>query len=335
MQAAVFVGPGTLEVQDRPEPAPERPDDVVVEVEGCGICGTDLHILEVPPGHPARPGVILGHEIVGRVVAAGPEAASLEGARVAVDPEIRCGSCARCRSGDPSNCERLRALGVDVDGGLADLCTVPAGIVYRIAEETATESAALIEPLACALNGFHRIAPRPGETALIAGGGPIGGLFLKLLRAAGVSAVAVSDPLGPRREAATALGADLVLDPRDAPVGEAIEAAWGGRPSIVIDAAGSALPDAVPAAADGGRILLFGMNESARGEISQYDITRRELTIVGSYISRYTFAEAVALIDRGVIDPGDLVTHTVGLDDVEDGIELLRTGEALKVVVKP
>jgi threonine dehydrogenase-like Zn-dependent dehydrogenase len=335
MEAAIFSGPGALSIEERPVPRPVAPTDAVLEVEACGICGTDLQILADPPGHPANAGIVLGHEIVGRVVEVGAEADRAVGERVAVDPDIRCNVCDRCRSGDPANCQRLTAMGVDIDGGLAGYCLAPTRALYPIAEETPTSSAAMVEPLACVLNGVRRLVPRPGETALIAGGGPIGALFLKMLRAAGVGPIAVADLLDSRRKAAEAYGADLSIDPADGPVGEAIMASWGQAPDVVVDASGSALSDALAAVADGGRILLFGMNERARGKVPQYDITRRELTVIGSYISRYTFGEAVRLIDRGVIDPSDLVTDQLPLGELARGLEMLRTGQALKVLIRP
>jgi threonine dehydrogenase-like Zn-dependent dehydrogenase len=335
MEAAIFAGPGRLSIEERPVPRPESATDVLVEVEACGVCGTDLQILSDPPGHHAKPGIILGHEIVGRVVEVGAGADRAVGERVAVDPDIRCNVCDRCRAGDPANCQRLAALGVDVDGGLTRYCLAPSRALYPIAEETPGASAALVEPLACVLNGIRRLGPRPGETALIAGGGPIGGLFVKMLRAAGVGPIAVADPLASRRKAAQGYGADLVIDPGNGSAGDAVAASWGRPPDVVVDAAGSALPDSLAAVADGGRILLFGMNDRARGDIPQVDITRRELTVMGSYISRYTFGEAVALIDRGVIDPSDLVTADLPLGEVEKGLEMLRTGEAVKVLIRP
>lgn len=335
MEAAIFAGPGTLSIEERSVPRPVAPTDVILEVEACGICGTDLHILADPPRHPANPGIVLGHEIVGRVVQVGSEGDRLVGERVAVDPDIRCNVCDRCRGGDPANCQRLTAMGVDVDGGLAAFCLAPSHALYPIGDETPTTSAAMVEPLACVLNGIRRLVPRPGETALIAGGGPIGGLFLKMLRAAGVGPIAVADPLDSRRKAAEGYGADLAIDPANGPVGQALIASWGRAPDVVVDASGSALPDALAAVADGGRILLFGMNERARGEVPQYPITRRELTVIGSYISRYTFGEAVQLIDRGIIDPSDLVTEELPLGEIGKGLEMLRTGQVLKVLIRP
>jgi threonine dehydrogenase-like Zn-dependent dehydrogenase len=336
MEAAVFGGPGVLTIEDRPPPEIADPADVLIEVEACGICGTDVQILSVPPGHPAREGTVLGHEIVGRVVEIGQESGpAAPGRRVVIDPDIRCNVCERCRSGDPANCLSIRALGVDEDGGLARYCVVPSRIVYPISEDTDPRSAALTEPLACVLNGTRRILPRPGESALIFGGGPIGALFLQVLRAGGVAPIGVVDPIGTRREAMRSLGVESAFDGTEGDLREVIRDSWGERPGIVVDAAGSALSEAVSVVADGGRILLFGMNDRAAEPIRQVDITRRELSIMGSYISRYTFAEAVSLIERGVVEGDGVVSHDMPLSDLKVGLDLVRTGEAMKVLIRP
>lgn len=172
MLAAVFKAEGRLALEERPEPALEAPDDVVIEVEACGICGTDLQILAEPPGHPARPGVVLGHEFVGRVAFSGPAASELQpGQRVVVDPDPKCGRCSSCRAGRPADCERIEALGVVRDGALARWTKAPAAAVYPLSDDPSSEEAALIEPLACVINGVNRAAPRPGESALVLGAG--------------------------------------------------------------------------------------------------------------------------------------------------------------------
>jgi len=102
MKAAVFKGPGELAIESRPVPQITAADDVIVTVEACGICGSDLQILATPPGHPARPGVVLGHEICGTVVAGGESAGLDAGTRVVIDPDLKCGHCAACESGRPS-----------------------------------------------------------------------------------------------------------------------------------------------------------------------------------------------------------------------------------------
>src|SRR3989337_404151 len=161
MRAAVFQGDGRLAIEDRPEPVVTAPDDVIIAVEACGICGTDGQILNVPPGHPATPGTIMGHEFIGHVTAVGSAVSDLRvGQRVTVDADPKCGACTSCRAGRPANCLNLSALGIFRDGALASHVKAPAGAVYPLSEKPPREIAALIEPLACVVNGTNRARAR-------------------------------------------------------------------------------------------------------------------------------------------------------------------------------
>ena len=147
MKAAVFADVGRIAVEDRPEPRIARPDDVVVDDEACGVCGTDLHILDVPPTHPATVGVILGHEIVGTIAEAGDDVVSLSvGDRVVVAPNLWCGQCAWCRRGRRNQCLNATTVGIFVDGGLAPSVRVPARACHPISRELPAHVAALAEP---------------------------------------------------------------------------------------------------------------------------------------------------------------------------------------------
>ncbi len=194
MRAAVFQGQGRLALEDRPAPAP-APGEILVEVEACGICGSDLAVLDVPPRHPATPGIILGHEFVGRVASLGEGVRDVAvGSRVIVDPDPKCGACASCRAGRPANCERIVALGVYRDGALARFVTAPAETCHPIRDEVPATLAALAEPLACVVNGTNRAALRPGKSALVFGAGAIGCLFTAVLAAGGASPLVVVEP---------------------------------------------------------------------------------------------------------------------------------------------
>src|SRR3954470_923964 len=139
MRAAVYEGEGRLVVRDVPDPVP-APDEVLIEVEACGVCGSDVQIINVPPGHPSTPPVIIGHEFVGRVRAVGSAVTDVSvGTRVVVDPDPKCGACASCRAGRPANCVNIVALGVHRDGALAKLVTAPATSAYPIDEELPAE----------------------------------------------------------------------------------------------------------------------------------------------------------------------------------------------------
>jgi threonine dehydrogenase-like Zn-dependent dehydrogenase len=335
VRAAVFGGNGVLRLEERTEPRISRDDEVLLEVEACGICGTDLRILDVPPGHPAEPGVVLGHEFVGIVRETGPQVRGVRpGDRVAVVTDIPCGACSACHRGRASQCERLRSLGVFEDGGLAPLAVVPAAACHPVDAELPPEIAALAEPIACVASALRRCELPLGGSVAILGAGPIGLIFTGLLRATGAGRVVVVEPMARRGDAALALGADRVVDPRTVdPVGAVLEATAGRGADLVVDAVGNQLPTALAAAAPAGRVVLFGMDEQARAEVSQFDITRRELTVLGAFASPDAFATAVDVLDRGLVDWRPLVSHVLPLEEIQRGIDLLRAGEAVKVVM--
>lgn len=334
MQAAVFKGSGVLALEDVPEPVVQADDDVIVEVEACGICGSDLQILNVPPGHPAEPPVILGHEFIGRVRARGAKGDGFAiGQRVVVDPDPKCGICGPCRAGRPASCENIRALGVFTHGALAPLVRAPADAVFLLSDGPSPAIASLIEPLACVVNGVNKADPRPGESAIIFGAGAIGCLFLAMFKAAGASPVIVVEPQAARAAVATAVGADLVVSP-DELVARRRELLPHGA-DVIVDAVGSQLAAAIDHAALGGRIVLFGMNQTARPPIQQYTITERSLSILGSYVTAFTFPTAIRLIEGGSLPLDPIVTHVLPLGRVSEGLDLLRSGAATKVVITP
>ena len=333
MRAAVYEGEGRLVVRDVPDPTP-GPDEVLVEVEACGVCGSDVQIINVPPGHPSTPPVIIGHEFVGWIRAVGSAVRDATiGARVVVDPDPKCGACEPCRSGRPANCVNIVALGVYRDGALAQFVTAPANSVYSISPDVPAELAALVEPLSCVVNGTNRAAIRPGESAVVFGAGAIGCLFIAVFRGAGAGRIIAVEPSAHRAPVARAVGADFVLTPEE----------WKARraellPSgadVVVDAVGSVLPDAIEAAAMGARVVVFGMNGTARPQVHQVEIVEKGLTILGSYISNFTFPAAIRLVESGQLTLGPMITATIPLEDTVAGIARIRSGEAVKIVIKP
>jgi threonine dehydrogenase-like Zn-dependent dehydrogenase len=335
MPAAVFADVGRLEIADRPVPGLERADDVVLDVEACGICGTDLHILEVPPGHPATSGVVLGHEIVGVVSEVGEDVVALRrGDRVAVAPNIWCGQCAWCRRGLRIQCENLTTIGIFVDGGLAPHVRVPARACYPVSKALPAHVAALAEPLSTVVHGARRAAVFPGEAAVVLGAGPVGLMFTALLAAAGAR-VLVVEPAEDRRELAAKLGAEEVVDPRGGDsAAAAAEFTRRLGTDVVVDAVGTQLPAALDLVARGGRIVLFGVNTEARAEVSQAEITRNELTLVGTFVGQDVFPAAIRLLEQGKIDFGPLVTHRIAVEELPRAIDELRAGRAAKVEVE-
>jgi threonine dehydrogenase-like Zn-dependent dehydrogenase len=333
MPAAIFAGEGRLEIGSRTLPALTRPDDVLVQVEACGICGTDLKILERPQAHPATEGVVLGHEILGVVDEAGPEAHLAAGDRVVIAPNIGCGLCAACRRGLPNQCPNMRTLGIHEDGGLATRLRAPASACFRIAADVPGELAVLAEPLSTVAHGARLAAVFPGESALVLGAGPAGLMFTALL-AAGGARVVVAEPAATRARLASALGAHEVLDPgRDDVAAAMAEITGGVGADVVVDAVGSQLATALAAVRAGGRIVLFGMNTEARTDVAQERITRRGLTLLGAYVGVDMMPLAVDILEQGAVDLTPLVTHRIDLDALPAALDDLRRGDAVKVGV--
>ena len=333
MRAAVYEGEGRLSVRDVPDPTP-APDEVLIEVEACGVCGSDVQIINVPPGHPSSPPVIIGHEFVGWVRAVGTAVRDIPiGGRVVVDPDPKCGACDSCRAGRPANCTNIVALGVHRDGALARYVTTPANSVYPISEDVPAEMAALVEPLACVVNGTNRAAVRPGESVVVFGAGAIGCLFIAVFRASGAGRIVAVEPSDKRAPVARAIGADVVVTPED----------WAARRNelmprgadVVVDAVGSVLPHAIDAAGMGARIVIFGMNGNARPAVHQIEIVEKGLTILGSYISNFTFPAAIRLVESGQLNLAPMITATIPIDNTLAGIARIRAGEAVKIVIKP
>jgi threonine dehydrogenase-like Zn-dependent dehydrogenase len=335
MRAAVFEGDGKVSVLDRPQPAAERPDDVVIRIAANGLCGSDLRAFTTPPQMAYDTGVIVGHEFSGTVAEVGSEVRSVsEGDRVVAIPNINCQVCWYCRSGHTNLCENFVHIGSMRDGGAAEYCVVPERMVLEIPPSVDDDLATLAEPLACVLNGTRTAAAQPGDTVLILGGGPIGLLYLLLMKAAGAHVI-VSEPAPHRAHAATDFGADVVIDPAEAPLAEAIAELTPRGVDIAVDSVGMLLSDAVASVRKGGRVLVFGLNDRARAELGEADLSYRELSIEGVYIAKGTFPLALTLLDRNELGFERLITHRIELDRFWDAVELARSGEAIKAIVAP
>lgn len=335
MKAVVFEGEGRWGLLERPEPTIEAPSDVLLAVEACGICGTDKHILDVPPSYIAAPGTVLGHEFVARVVEVGSAVRQLKrGDRVVVDPSLPCGQCAYCQMGLPNVCLNMEFIGFFRDGALASLTTAPASSCYPIADGVPAPIAALAQPLACVVNGYNLAQLRSGETVLVLGAGPIGLLFAQVMKAGGATTVVVSEVSQKRREQAVHIGADYVVDPSNEDLAEVIRSLTNGLGAdVVVDAVGTLLPQAIETARRGGRIVAFGMNREVKPEIPAYTVTNHSLHIYGSVRAPYTFPAAIRLIESGVLNLEEIVTHRPPLENFGEAIELLRSGKALKVAL--
>ncbi len=336
MKAAYYQARRQLSVREAPDPEP-GPNEVLVRVAACGICGTDQHIFDGDffPSYP----LIGGHELAGQVVALGPqqvETALREGDRVAVDPCLFCGSCFYCQRGQGNHCLNWNAIGVTRDGGFADYVVAPAANVYPVGEMD-YEVAAFIEPISCVVYGLKRLRIPLGANALVYGAGPIGLLMLQLVDHGGASSVTVVDLKQEKLDLARSLGAREVV-----PAGPAADDALRDISplgfDVVVDCTG------VPAVVEHmfthvrneGKLLFFGVNPTeARVAISPYDVYRKDLEIHGSFSLRYTFHDALALLESGAVDVKPLLSDRFPIERFPEALELAGSGDAFKVQIQP
>jgi 2-desacetyl-2-hydroxyethyl bacteriochlorophyllide A dehydrogenase len=313
-----------------PDPAP-GPGEVVVKVDYCGICGTDLHILagEFPPTpYPITP----GHEFSGVVVAVGPSVKPdiREGARVAVDPSLFCGYCRRCRAGRDNLCENWAAIGDTVNGAFAEYVAVPAVNAYLLPADVDAQSGAMAEPLACAVHGLRRLGPVLGDPVVLVGAGTMGLLLLELLLHAGAGPVTVVDRVGDRLEVARKLGASYTVTDTSALDGERFE--------VAIDATGvpSVIESATGLLGRGGRMLVFGVSPAeAMVSVSPFRVYNDEITVTGSMAILRSFGPAVDLLASGAVDPRPLLGEALPLEQWGEAVDRVRSGKGIKWHIRP
>jgi 2-desacetyl-2-hydroxyethyl bacteriochlorophyllide A dehydrogenase len=333
MRAVVIDKPGQVRIAEVPDPIPAD-GRVVVEVAACGVCGTDLHILdgEFPPSpYPLIP----GHEFAGTVTESGdPELPA--GTRVAVDPSLYCGKCDYCRIGRGNLCAGWNAIGDTVDGAFAQYVSVPAANAHRLPDSVPDfRTAAMIEPLSCAVHGVDLLGPVLGKRVLVIGSGTMGLLIAQLLGRAGASEVAVVDLSAKRLETARALGFTATATG----IGELPGAERGF--DIAVDATGA--PAAISSALDslrrGGTLLVFGVADAnAKVEVSPFRIYNDEIRVLGSMAVLNSYAPAVELIAADAVDVRPLLGNAYPLNGYSDAVAAVRsgsTGTGPKVHVLP
>jgi (R,R)-butanediol dehydrogenase/meso-butanediol dehydrogenase/diacetyl reductase len=345
VRAALYHGVRDVRIEEVPEPEP-GPGQVEVRVAHNGVCGSDLHeyfsaTRSIPrEPHPltgARIPVVLGHEFSGTVVALGDGVSGVAvGDRAAIRPNYSCGECPACRLGHPNACRLLAFHGLSgPGGGLSEFTVVDRAAVHVLPDGVSLELGALVEPMAVSYHAAVRSGVQPGQTALIAGLGPIGiGLF-QALRAMGISSVVASDPSPERRAALVALGAEHVVDPTDTDlVALCAELSDGIGATAGFDAAGvgAAISGTLPALAPRGRLVLVGIHEQPTG-FDPMSLLFSEKEVLGSAI--YTAEDydwVIAAMAAGRYSVDSWVEHA-GLDDLLAVFDALRAGSRTKVLI--
>jgi len=345
--AAVYHGPGDLRLEKVPEPS-IGPGDLLMRVVAAGICGTDLRIIRgdhrrFPIGTVRIP----GHEIVGTVKEVGSEVKGYTAGQVVfIAPNIGCGHCRECVSGNTNLCVSFEAIGITLDGGFAEYLRVPAtavlqGNVMPLNAGVDPAAAAMIEPFACVLRGQDAVRILPGEIVLVMGAGPIGVMHVKLARMRGAGKILVSEPVPRRAAQISSMGADRVVDPAQEDLAAIVAEETRGRGAdvvIVAAPAHSAQESSLHLAGVGGRILFFGGLPKDRPSIA-FDsnlVHYRELVVTGTTAcSTGDCLRATGIVNSGRMDLSDVVSHRFPLAAAADAFAAAESRDSLKVILEP
>jgi (R,R)-butanediol dehydrogenase/meso-butanediol dehydrogenase/diacetyl reductase len=351
MKAARFYGPGDIRIDDIPEPK-TRPGTVKVEVEWCGICGTDLHeYLEGPilvptadAPHPltgeAVP-ITLGHEFAGVVHEVGDGVDDVHvGDRVVVEPYIICGHCDACTQGRYNVCQSLGFVGLSgFGGGFSQFVVAERRWIHPLGD-LGTDVGALVEPLAIAHHAVRLSGAKPKHSALVFGAGPIGLVTTAALRASGVEQIIVVEPADVRKQMAPIAGADHVIDPRTSDVvREVLELTKGRGADVSFECAGvdAVLKWAIQSTRVGGtcvNVAIWGHEAS----VAMNDLVFREVKLLGSLGYANDHRATIEMIASGRVDPFQFITGRIALEDiVKNGFEELVNNkeENVKILVHP
>ena len=342
MKALVLEAYNELRIQEAPEPR-LAPDEVMVEVKACGICGSDVHGMDGSSGRRIPP-LIMGHEASGVIVATGSASGDWkEGDRVTFDSTIYCGECGYCVASQVNLCEDRRVLGVSCGeyrrhGAFAERVNVPARVLYRVPDSVTFEQAAFVEPVSIALHGVNRVGVQAGEKAVVVGAGMIGLLVLQALKRAGCAEVCCVDLDEKRLARATELGADAVFEAGDTAVEQVIAWSAGNGVDIAMEVVGitPSMQTAMRSVRKGGRIGCVG-NLAPMVEFPLQELVTRELTAFGSCASNGEYAEALECIQDGSIRVEPLTSAVVPLAEGAEWFGRLYGGkeDLMKVILRP
>jgi L-iditol 2-dehydrogenase len=319
-------------VRVREVPEPEPGGRALVRVRRAGLCGTDVKI--VSGAIPVRVPLVVGHEMVGIVVAAGSRGLVPEGSRVLIDPGIACGHCELCRGDRGHLCRQGALMGRDVDGGFAELVAVDELQLHQVPTAIGDDAAALLQVLGTCLHAQTMLDAFPGQSAVVVGLGVTGLLHVQLLRARGVDTVVGVTRSAAKRELATRLGATAVAAPEQA--ADVVGEVTGGRgPDLVVEAAGTGatLAQAIELAGTGATVLVFGI-VTAAGRLPTYQLYYKELTVLHPRAARpRDYARAIQLAGAGALRLEPLLTATFPLEEAVSALDACRDPSQLKVAL--
>ena len=312
MKAVVLSAVNKLAIAEVEKPKPGV-KECLVKVLACGICGTDRHIYhgEYPSAKP----VILGHEFGGVIEEVGSNSKFKVGQVVSVDPNIICGTCPDCVAERTAFCPDLTALGVNINGGLAEYVLTPDSQIYPVKADLNPLHLAFIEPLACSIRGLDLANLKGGEKVAVLGGGVIGLLVVQLAKLAGASEIVLITRQKFRRDVALKIGATRVIDPNSEDVNIVVT-----NMDVVFECAGAVetFKQAQNISRRGGSVIVLGLTASdVTLEVNPFNIVVNELRIQGSFLNPLTQGRAAELVESGKLNLDILISKVVDLAGVQ------------------
>jgi D-arabinitol dehydrogenase (NADP+) len=338
MKAIVYDAPRKFEYRDVEIPK-IQPNEILLRVHACGVCGTDIHVHDGDFG-PRFP-LIPGHEFSGEIVELGSEVTNLKkGQRATASTTMACGKCFYCHRGDFLQCENLDGIGVEINGAFAEYIKLRADLVFPI-EKLSVRESVMVEPTACAVHGMETLDMKPGSTVLLLGAGPTGQVLAQLLKLNGAARVTGAAPAGPKLDLIARLAADEVvaIDRKDPEIHRRRLRELGPKGfDYVVEATGSPqlLEDAISLASRRGTIMVYAVYaDAAKAQITPADIMRRELRIKGSFAQIDCFPRALAYLESKKVKVDEIVTHEIPLHDYQKALELSWARQGIKIAIIP
>jgi len=331
----VLTAPGELALDEVARPGGGA-GQVVVRVTHSGICGTDYKIFNgsIPVRYPR----IMGHEMVGEVVDAG-DAAFRPGDQVIIDPELYCGACFHCRTGQTNLCPNGMLLGRDANGGFAEYLAAPAGQVFKLPEGLNIRTAPIIQVLTTCLHAQRQVDIFPGEFVVVLGLGVTGQLHVQLAKGRGATVIGVTRSADKRALAET-LGADVTIPGGDGAVEKVREATEGRGADVVIETTGVVpqLSAAINMTRSGGRVLMFGIITAKEGALPFYDLYFKELSLINARVAKSEdYPGAIGLVRRGLVRLEPLVSDVLPLGELRAAVGMLgsdSSGQRMKIILE-
>jgi len=343
MKALLLTEYSKLEVADLPVPQPAA-QEVLIRVEACGICGSDVHGYDGSSGRRIPP-IVMGHEAAGTIESVGSDVTNFrKGQRVTFDSTIYCGECEYCKKGQMNLCGDREVLGVSTPefrraGAFADYVVVPARVLYTLPDSVSFAEAAMVEPLSVAVHAVAVSDVAKGSTALVVGAGMIGLLVLQSLKVAGCKQIIVSDIDDTRLKLARDMGATATINAKTSDaVAEVKKLTNGAGVDYALEAVGSTptIKAAIESVKRGGTVTLIG-NIAPNVEIPLQAVVSRQIRLQGSAASAGEYPEAIDLIAQGAVTVKPLITAVAPLEDGAQWFTRLHNREAnlMKIVLNP